>query len=363
MIRTTKKAIYVLVLFVLAVILTQYVYREWTINYSDESPIYSQYSNSVLSGDYWEKITMAMNSMFQLAVIAKEWKARMPLPFTSDSFLYGLPTDQAKGADRQNLETIYNIEKLVQLAEKFNLPMFTTFEQFLQKASRSVIVVELKYMYKVRVSHDNLECNTDLLNQLNNVTKKLFLKPFHFVKCCRILAGHNTSPQEMSSLCGIRDMNRVTILISSWRGIEHKARFRLFMKNFNSPYPDPSTPFPHSENVINSSITLLTKKIGTLTKFVGVHLRSEKVWLKSKSFTVFNQCFHLIHNLTQELTVRYSGLPVLYFGDYLTNKVFGKEMKKHNIELVQYSKVTSHDCSDKGPFSGYQSQVQQSNLF
>ena len=76
----------------------------------------------------------------------------------------------------------------------------------------------------------------NLLNQLNNEAKKHFLKPFHFVRCCHIEAGHNTSPQEMSSLCGIQDMNRVTILISSWRGIEHKARFRLFMKNFNAPY-------------------------------------------------------------------------------------------------------------------------------
>ena len=95
---------------------------------------------------------MAMNSMFQLATIAKEWNAIMPLSFTSNSFLYGLPVDQDTGTERQNLETMYNIEELVQLVEKFNLSMFTTFEQFLQKASRSVIGIELKY-HKVQVSH------------------------------------------------------------------------------------------------------------------------------------------------------------------------------------------------------------------
>ena len=69
----------------------------------------------------------------------------------------------------------------------------------------------------------------------------------------------------------------------------------------------------------------------------------------NESSTVFNQCFQLIYNLTQELSVHYSGLPVLY----LTNKVFGKEMKKHNIELVQYSMT-----KDKG----YQAQVEQAMI-
>ena len=364
---TTKRATVVLVLFVF--ILTQHVWINYCNIPSVESAIIFQeldspYPNAVLSGDYWEKMTMAMNSMFQLATIAKEWNAAMPLPFTSDSFVYGLPTDRATGAGRLKLDTIYNIEKLFQLMEKFNIPMFTTFEEFLQTASRSVIGVELRY-YKIqdsRLDHHiyNLDCNrtktvTTLFDQLNNETMKRFLKPFHLVKCCGILASHNTSPQEMSSLCGIHDMSRVTILISNWRGIENEPRFRLFMKNFSVPYPDPRTPLPHSEGIVSSAQKLLTKKLGKpmLTKFVGVHLRSEKVLLKSNNFTVFNQCFQLIYNLTQKLTVRYPGLPVLYFGDGLTNKVFGKEMNNHNIELVQYNMT-----EDKG----YQAQVEQAMI-
>ena len=71
--------------------------------------------NSVIVGDYWEQMTMAMNSMFQLATIAKVWNATIPIPFTGHSYLYGLPTG------KQNLDTIYDIEKFLHLAEQFNI--------------------------------------------------------------------------------------------------------------------------------------------------------------------------------------------------------------------------------------------------
>ena len=75
------------------------------------------------------------------------------------------------------------------------------------------------------------------------------------------------------------DKDRVTILIKQWRGIEQKARFRLYMKHSRAPYPNPSwIPLPHSKSVNDSSIELLSSKLPSPhMKFIGVHLRSEKV--------------------------------------------------------------------------------------
>ena len=322
-------------------------------------------ANSVLAGDYWEKMTMAMSSMFQLSTIAKMWNATIPIPFTANSYLYGLPDGKL------NLDIIYNIDRLLLLAKQFNITVFSTFEQFINSASRKVIGIEVKYVKKQSQLHANVphhiynvDCHKDmnhsLLNQLNfEANRRSFnppLKPFHFVKCCHILAGHDTSPQEISKLCGIHDQGSVTILIKQWRGIENQARFRLYMKQFSTvPYPNPGLiPLPHSTNVIHSSIKLLSSKLtNTQTKFIGVHLRSEKIRLMSRKESMYKRCFRRFHHLIQKLCVKYPGLPVLYVGDSYTNLVFGKKMSRYKIKLTEY--LPTQD-------EGYKAQVEQAFL-
>lgn len=302
-------------------------------------------------------MTMATNSMFQLATIAKVWNATIPIPFTADSYLYGLPTGKI------NLDAIYDIERLLHLAKQYDINVFSTFEQFINSASRNVIGIEVKYaknqsQLHAHVPHHiyNVDCNKNnsLLHQLNSEADKRSLKPFHFVKCCHILAGHDTSPQEISKLCGMHDKDRVTILIKQWRGIEQKARFRLYMKHFRAPYPNPSwIPLPHSKSVNDSSIELLSSKLPSPhMKFIGVHLRSEKVMLRNFNKVIYNQCFKQFYYLAQALSVLY-GLPVLYIGDSSTYLVFGKKMSRHKIKLTEYRKTQDE---------GYKAQVEQTIL-
>ena len=314
--------------------------------------------NSVIVGDYWEKMTMAMNSMFQLATIAKVWNATLPIPFTGYSYLYGLP------AGKLHLDSIYDIEKLLLLAKQFNITVFTTFEQFINTASRKVIGIEVKYSYNQSQFHANhiynVDCHKDmddtcsLLHELNHEASIRSLKPFHFVKCCHILAGYDTSPQEISKLCGTHDQGRVTILIKRWRGIENHARFRLYMKNFAVPHPDPNIPLPHSSNIIHRSIETLSRKLKSPhVKFIGVHLRSEKIMLRNSYNRSLNgKCFELFHELAQEISA-FSGLPVVYIGDYVTSSVFGVNMMKHNIHLTESCKTSDE---------GYRAQVEQAVL-
>ena len=315
--------------------------------------------NSILVGDYWEKMTMGMNSMFQLATIAKMWNATFPIPFTTNSKLYGLPD----GGLNLDITFIYDFRKLMYMcrAKQFNITEFSTFEEFILSASRNVIGIELKYGRTLQTpvpAHHiyNVDCHKNissrLLHQLNHEASIRSLKPFHFVKCCHILAGHDTSPQEISKLCGIHDQGRVTILIKQWRGLENHPRFRLYMKNFAVPYPGPSIPLPHSHSIIRSSNRLLLSKLPNLhTKFIGVHLRSEKVMLRNNT-AIYDYCFQLFYNLAQNLSTHY-GLPVLYLGDWATRRVFGTNMLKHKLLLTEYSKT--HD-------SGYNAQVEQAVL-
>ena len=314
---------------------------------------------SLLAGDYWEQMTMAMNSMFRLATIAKVWNATFPIPFTSDSHLYGLPTG------KQNLDTIYDIKKLLHLVKlQFNITVFTTFEQFLNTSSRKVIGVEVKQNAIAGESYHiyNVDCHSNmdhgLLNNLNSEASKrsfnLSLEPFHLVKCCHIIAGRDTSPQEISRLCGFYEQGgAVTILIKQWRGVARiPTSARLYMKQFSMvPYPNPRyISFPHSANIIHSSSKLLSSKLlNEHTKFIGVHLRSEKVSQTGKQ-SIYDECFELFYNLIQKLN---HGLPVLYIGDSHTNSIFGKKMSKYGINLTEYRLTQDR---------GYRAQVEQAVL-
>ena len=59
---------------------------------------------------------MGMNSMFQLATIAKMWNATFPIPFTTNSKLYGLPD----GGLNLDITFIYDFRKLMYMCRASN---------------------------------------------------------------------------------------------------------------------------------------------------------------------------------------------------------------------------------------------------
>ena len=360
-----KKAFYIFLLLVLIFSLLLMFYPE---SLDIHVPIISEelfeepieihpIQNSVFAGEYWEKLTMAMNNLFALAAVAKQWNARMPLPFTSDSHLFGLPTGK-------KLDMIYDREGINALMKQYHLLPFITFEKFLQSASRSVIVLEVKFQLAKGSSrkhiHDSncTRSSTSLLSRLNQYANRSSLQPFHVIKCCRIVATQSTSPLEISTFCGIlNSTTKVTILLSQWRGIdENRAHYRLYMKDFNIPHPGPSTPVPYNVSVVSQSTAILKTHLKKHKKFVGVHLRSERVWIhrtQKPAAVNIDKCFQMLYNLTKDLAFRYHDLSVFYFGDDHTTKVFGKQMSKHNISLLKYKMPA------KERDRGFEAQVEQ----
>ena len=326
----------------------------------DRSTQNSKPQNSVFAGEYWEKMTMAMDSMFTLAAIAKQWNASMPLPFTYNSFLFGLPTMTGK-----NLDTIYNREGINALMKQYHLLPFVSFEEFLQSASRSVIVLEVMFQLAKDSTgkhiHDGncTKSSKSLLSGLNQHANRRSLQSFHVKKCCHILATQNgTSPMEISTLCSIpvnATTKPVTVLLRQWRGVEIESRYRLVMKNFNIPHPSTATALPHSASIVSQSTAFLKTHFKKHSKFVGVHLRSERVWLYiSKKPAVIDKCFQMLYNLiTKDLTSKFHDLSVFYFGDDYTTTLFGKQMSKHDISLLRYK------MPSKLRDIGFEAQVEQ----
>ena len=81
------KRLKIAAVWVLLVVMASGLYFKWhgAVNYLDpvSVPVIFDFKvpnhllppNSVLVGDYWEQMTMATSSMFQLATIAKVWNA------------------------------------------------------------------------------------------------------------------------------------------------------------------------------------------------------------------------------------------------------------------------------------------------
>ena len=321
------------------------------------------YPNAVLAGDYWEKLTMSMNNLFDLVALADLWNATVPLPFTVNSYLYGIPTENSR-----KLDIIYNTEELNALMVQWRLPPFTAFEHFLLSASKNVIALQLNFgtdldpepQYPSNI-YSGI-CTKSVFNLLSHLNIRLHdynssLQPFRVIKCCHILARHITSPSEISTKCGIQNMSRVTILLDQWRGVYYtQSNFRLYVKDFISPHPGPWLPLPYSKEIVNRANKLLLDRLNKVwhTKFIGVHLRSEKVRIKvGFNTTAISQCFQMVYKLSKKLAFVHN-LPVFYFGDGLTKSVFGEQMTKYHIKLLKCNTIPSQK-TDKG----FEAQVEQ----
>ena len=300
---------------------------------------------------------MAMQSFFTLAVIAKQWDAKVVLPFTRNSYLYGLPARR-----RHSLDLLYDKVALKRLSLRYNISTMTSFDEFILSASRNVVYLELYYNLKEDsqgrhiYSTDRCSRNSrELLSQLNIEVHKRNLTPFHVTHCCHIMAKHVTTPLELQRSCSMHKIDNFTIVIKQWRGYtrDPNRRYRLYMPDFEILHPGPHVPLPHSKEVIDNANKLLGTRIMPEQKFIGVHLRSQKLMLKSKQ--TIHSCMEMTQNLSRELVSTHPGLPVIYFGDPYTSMTVGPELSKHNIKLLQFKKGMFGSVRDEG----FQAQVDQ----
>lgn len=311
----------------------------------------------VIALGYWEQLHMAMTNFFFLVRVARDWKARVVQPFTSDSKFYGIPyTHGAKKA--APIDFLYDRKSLNKLLCSYHLPPMGEFEDFLRNARRQLVLIHLVYPYNMAEIQPHVhqlklkkmfhfygplvECNKfrsivhktkETLKVLNHEATQHKLLRFRFLRVLCLNASHPTSPEkiakQLDTLC--HSCNNASIILSNWKGVSNKLTekgatgshppFRLLLPEITRSQIPYSThdPIPQSSCVHTIARSFLRSKLSADQAFVVIHIRSEKIGQRDKRKPgFFEKCFNTTLRIRDIILHTNPNLDVTFFTDYGT---------------------------------------------
>ena len=343
----------------------------------------------VLQWFNWEQLTMATNNIITLAWFTSPWKASVVEPFTRNSKFFGFPSK------KYTLFSIFDNRGFNYLLHKHNITSISGYSEFLNHASRRVILVHLLYngidlprfkkinhLRKDLIRHLHKKGHITDCSQTRYMKKieKWFLQymnqdsshfPFTVHHSCCINASHPTYSKEMLEKCHIPENGDVTVVFTDWKGVSPYKGFRLYApeaKNVDIPRPSLDV-YPYNENVLKNAsafLHLLTND----REFIGIHLRTEKLGGVTASY--FDYCLNLTQSLKSSVLAKHNGgtFKVLYFADTgpygskscirkcLKKEVIEATFDKYDIQIAHYSPKKFRGISD----SGFVATVEQETL-
>lgn len=333
-----------------------YLYRQRTLpTLCAQNLIKDTGERFILGWLFFEQITMATNNMFTLMWYAKVWRSRAVMPFTYGSRLYGLPHvwfGQKKPVHLHPLQLIYDMSKLDELVCKFDLPPLADFGEFLEKASRSIVVIHYIYqkddltrfhgiggsrktlLEALRNNHIIDCCSITYISKivtrfhdmLNDETNYSGFKHFEVNRCLCVNASLPTEPDDLLSKINLPS-SKFTVVFSDWRGIASidvpkKApqgilrNFRMLVPSFRKhKMPHPSRNALPLSSDVKKNATQFLYQLTEGQPFIAVHYRSEKLGQVEKRIPNYiDVCFQ--KSLEVKDTLLSESTKVLYFSDY-----------------------------------------------
>ena len=166
---------------------------------------------------------MATNSWIQLALVAKYWGAYSVRPFTVDSHLYGFPRPGS-----HSLNIMYDPAELDRKLAEYSMPPVTSFDEFIAKASRNVILIRIDYRKpKLHIEKCKGIINWDInsaLSLLNKEASRRGYSNFCLYSCCQVHGHHPTNPVDIAKGCGLDRLDEYTVITPKWRGYHTYTR-------------------------------------------------------------------------------------------------------------------------------------------
>ena len=301
-----------------------------------------------LAVSYWEKITMGTMNLYSLLQFANEWEAEVPLPFVRGAQVIGWPENTTSDV---NYSLIYDTAEMQRKLLQLNLSGLVDFYQFYRIAFGS-ISARTQIIF-ININYNNKRPSKRYPSLVKCGKKFKFVKNFkinrirlnlHHYSCCTVESKVPTTPQDIASGCGFKNLDEYVIIFKDWHGITRanpKRFFRLSVpKEFINKHPLPLTLelLPLSQFVVMNANEFLTEKLGShdIRNFTAVHIRAEKIHLKR----------HQINNTkcildTIELAKRVGEenpdiIKTLYFTDYLGIKLYTELFAQEGIEITSF---------------------------
>lgn len=297
-----------------------------------------------MSLTYWEELTMATNSWMQLALLAKYWGAYSVRPFTINSNLYGLPRE-----GRYPVDIIYDPKELDRKLAEYLMPPIASFEEFISKAGRNVVLVRVDYR-KPKLHMEKCKGNADSVfasafTLLNHESRKRGHPPFRLYNCCIVHGQHPTHPDDIAKGCGLDQLAAYTVITPEWRGITHVLTYRLLtpaISDINHPNYDYDI-YPHSKEVIGNATAFINEATNG-EDFMAIHYRLESFVIRHDQQKT-DGCLDLVPRETRRLQGLYPFLKhLLIFGDEEISQArdsgtFKMEEKVSHFPLGKYGSI------------------------
>jgi hypothetical protein len=345
----------------------------------------------VLALSYWEQLTMATTSLYDLVEFAKDWNARAVQPFTLLAEFWGLPSTanyptiksmprhilSQKDKLTHKLDNIFNMSVLNSdiLCGKFNYPPLASFDEFINTAHRDIVLLHFNFDETPESDYfkDNhcIDCwlimkefrtlAKKLLQNLNRISNKYNKPSFRIINAFCFNHLHITTPKEIAKLCGFHDSDNITIIITVWRGYSDipTKTFRLIVhKHALEQRPSLFSSgglYALNDNVLSNSSAYL-RKISHGKPFIAVHIRTEKM---NKHMS--NACFHKVWKLISLLKIMFfEDIDIKYFVDYgqfgsftaddlyITRLIKYKYLKHKKIIPLHYNPKEFGGLADQG---------------
>ena len=317
-----------------------------------KSPKSSGYGHRyALAEDYWEELTMATWNFMGLVKVASSWGAHAVLPFTHNSYLYGI-------SGRYHFDLIYDMDDVKQVCDNYSLPMPVRFNHFLSVGSRDVVLMLTDYYRRggsnvEKCSRSQKSLMTPVLQHLNKVTLQKNLQLFREVDCCVVYSRHPTTSGEIAEACNLVGRENFTVLMKTWRGIsnDYKETFRLVANVREDVMGTISADFKHSKWVIGNATTFFHDVTDT-EKCIAVHVRAE-VFVRDNKV---DRCFKLLREVVAEFRSNHTDLKtLLYFGDEELDMF---RAKINNAQVTRFKSAKYGAVPDRG----FVAQVEQHTI-
>ena len=264
---------------------------------------------------HWEQMTMAINSLVQLAWFTASWNAQTVEPFTQNGYFHGL-IDRAHTC--LSMSTIFNMSKFNDMLVRHSIPPLVKFSEFVKHGSKSILVIHIFFGDNDAKAFSTVKANRSAVidlfrkenssvvqcheepylkvigNQLTH-TMNYALKPkqgpYKVVKYCCINGLEVTSRDIVRDKCGISDLKEDhTIVVTDWRGISSKLNFRLFLPEFESANIPRDIIYPYSRKVEKNALDFL-RSFANNKSVLFIHFRSEKLATMEPTIEdYFDQC-------------------------------------------------------------------------
>lgn len=299
------------------------------------------------------------------------------------------------------MSLIYDTTELNLLLRRHRLPPLTTFQKFLELATRQVIVIHyipLNEAHEIKVmtskngswirsamkSDSVVDCSSylqgykaQLARNLNRELQAASIAgtKFTIVKYVCVNASILTTPQELAAKVGIPSSGGTSVIVVNWRGTSKNP---IITNSAKGAHPNKRILMAHvcrtgnisalTSKVLpySPSVTKMANSYGnsiglrTGQKFIAVHLRSEKIGLRETRFpNALQTCIKKLMAVRTRLVNAHPTMPVIDmtdFGPYSSDtcktcwsaKMAWKMYEKSGIKLVQFDPAHFNATVDRG---------------